>query len=886
VGWATPTDFFCEGFAALLGGRYPYPWQRTLFNRLVAGDIPEQCSVPTGLGKTAVIHAWVLALAWQAMARTVTLPRRLVYIVDRRTVVDQATAEAERLSNALRNRATPVVGSFAEALDALRTRLGNGNADSPLAVSTLRGQFADNGAWRVDPARPAVIVGTVDMVGSKLLFSGYGDGRALRSLHAGLLGHDVLYVLDETHLAPAFAAAVRQVVALHRRQPGALRPFALLEMTATPVTISNKVVALEEEDYRSEAIKLRLDADKRLRIRRTSGPVGDAMAERALAFEGSGRSVLVYVNSPADAARIAQEIRKKAGPERVAVLTGNMRGRERDRLAAEPTFRRFLPSEEPRAQSDATAYLVSTSAGEVGVDLDADAAVFELATADALVQRLGRVNRAGGRVATIELVAQQEPNDERLNATLQLLAELPKADGDSQQASPAAMARVVQHPRFFSASRELPRTRPLEPYLLDTWSLTGLDEPCRQPVAPWLHGVDLSEPPEAWFVWRCDIPPLRFQRRWLAAFPVLTREMARLSFGAKLGPARFLKALAERKGGAGTERSDGAERMAAEGVLLCADGAVERVPLDRPDEWSSRLAYSVVILPCVWGGLREGIPDDEAAGVVVPDVAEGDGERERWRIDVVDGSSRARRLNGGAEALGLRLDAGSSSDAVAALALARGMSVALVIPGEEGEEEPSAVTVYLVAKTPRLPDDEDLSSVGYRVQRLDDHLSRVGDAARALACALALPEDLVEALGLAGELHDRGKDRPWWQRAVGNRSNEPYAKYFVGRPDWRINNHYRHEFGSLLEAREGHRLDSHPHRDLILHLVAAHHGYARPGFPDRAFDRGFPLDANRAAAAEAQLRFDRLQRRYGWWTLAYLEALLKAADVMGSREDR
>ena len=57
-----------------------------------------------------------------------------------------------------------------------RLRAGDGAAKHPLAISTLRGEFADNGAWRRDPSRPAIIVGTVDMIGSRLLFSGYGCG--------------------------------------------------------------------------------------------------------------------------------------------------------------------------------------------------------------------------------------------------------------------------------------------------------------------------------------------------------------------------------------------------------------------------------------------------------------------------------------------------------------------------------------------------------------------------------------------------------------------------------------------------------------------------------------------------------------------------------------
>ena len=58
----------------------------------------------------------------------------------------------------------------------------------PLAVSTLRGELADNEEWKQDPARTAIIVGTIDMIGSKLLFSGYGDGQYHRAHHAGLIG--------------------------------------------------------------------------------------------------------------------------------------------------------------------------------------------------------------------------------------------------------------------------------------------------------------------------------------------------------------------------------------------------------------------------------------------------------------------------------------------------------------------------------------------------------------------------------------------------------------------------------------------------------------------------------------------------------------------------
>jgi CRISPR-associated endonuclease/helicase Cas3 len=68
-----------------------------------------------------------------------------------------------------------------------------------------------------------------------------------------------------------------------------------------------------------------------------------------------------------------------------------------------------------------------------------------------------------------------------------------------------------------------------------------------------------------------------------------------------------------------------------------------------------------------------------------------------------------------------------------------------------------------------------------------------------------------------------------------------------------------------------------------LHLIAVHHGRARPHFLlEEGFDPERPLpDVNRVAT-EVPQRFARLQRRYGRWGLAYLESLLRAADYAAS----
>ena len=96
---------------------------------------------------------------------------------------------------------------------------------------------------------------------------------------------------------------------------------------------------------------------------------------------------------------------------------------------------------------------------------------------------------------------------------------------------------------------------------------------------------------------------------------------------------------------------------------------------------------------------------------------------------------------------------------------------------------------------------------------------------------------------------------------------------------------YRHEFGSLIKIEgeaEFQRLPS-DQQDLLLHLVAAHHGNARPLISARnAEGAGVTPEAR---ALEVALRFERLQRRWGPWGLAWWESLLRAADQGASREN-
>jgi CRISPR-associated endonuclease/helicase Cas3 len=131
-----------------------------------------------------------------------------------------------------------------------------------------------------------------------------------------------------------------------------------------------------------------------------------------------------------------------------------------------------------------------------------------------------------------------------------------------------------------------------------------------------------------------------------------------------------------------------------------------------------------------------------------------------------------------------------------------------------------------------------------------------------------------------------GKNCPWWQRAVGRWEKPPVAKSGQARFNHAINRGYRHEVGSVAHLQMTASVSSMEESDaeLCLHLVAAHHGHARPGFRAEAVGP-FLTDGLREAISAAPARFARMQATHGWWGLAWLETLVKAADVLASRDE-
>jgi CRISPR-associated endonuclease/helicase Cas3 len=172
-----------------------------------------------------------------------------------------------------------------------------------------------------------------------------------------------------------------------------------------------------------------------------------------------------------------------------------------------------------------------------------------------------------------------------------------------------------------------------------------------------------------------------------------------------------------------------------------------------------------------------------------------------------------------------------------------------------------------------------------RPQLLDEHQSWTEERARDLARRLHLPDMYVDMLAIAARLHDEGKRAKRWQRAFNAKSDGVYAKT-RGPVNTALLDGYRHEFGSLPFAEKEGRLRKLPDKlqDLALHLIAAHHGFARPVISTEGCEDA-PPSALEERAREIAMRFARLQKRWGPWGLAWWEALLRAADQQASRDN-
>ena len=399
-----------DDFYRAINGRDPFPWQARLAAQVAHCEKwPGEIGVPTGLGKTACldIAVWWLASQADRLPANRTAPTRIWWLVNRRLLVDAVTDHAEAMAKALADPASHGIGDQgADVLAAVGERLRSlsaGPGAAPLEVIRLRGGVQSRRP--TDPSTPAVLLSTLPMYGSRLLFRGYGSSRSMRPIDAAMAGTDSLVLLDEAHLAPHLRSLIS---ALAECAPGARailgearsRP-RVAALTATGNEGETSRFDLDADDEAHPVVRRRLDAVKPVEVRPfDTGEIGRRLADAALSLIQEARTpaaCLVFANTPGNARAAFQQLLLKDGTAEVLLLTGRSRERE-----AEQTRTRILDSvdgmaatRDPSVGRRRHLIVVATQTLEVGADVDAEYLVTEACGVRALTQRLGRLNRLG-----------------------------------------------------------------------------------------------------------------------------------------------------------------------------------------------------------------------------------------------------------------------------------------------------------------------------------------------------------------------------------------------------------------------------------------------------------------------------------------------------------
>jgi CRISPR-associated endonuclease/helicase Cas3 len=536
--------------------------------------------------------------------------------------------------------------------------------------------------------------------------------------------------------------------------------------------------------------------------------------------------------------------------------------------------------------------------------------VSDATTIDSLVQRLGRVNRRGWGNATVMLVREPvkmkdvKPVDLKgldlaIANTLQLIKEV-------KEVSPKDIATLRSgewKDKYAAACSPDVSTVELTDILLDAWSMTSITGPMpgRPEVGPWLRGID-NEQAQTTVAWRVELElfsddPEKSLRAVFIKHPIRAHESLTVNTGHLLD---FLKRVAKLKDRPSDLMSTRVAVRLPRGHVVC------RTLQQLTDEPGILYADSTLVLPARFGGLdnsgmldAESIPKRRTDGDAEPpslDVADHDGYEQvhavRSRLRVLikrseDGSWTLTPLPGGSIPDDIHFEEVYPTSTVLFKHLKDAdLRVRLRQPIRFDDEDVAVESIVLLAPAPAKKDNED--------QLLTCHVAAVQAEAGRIADTLGLAEDdpVRIALLFAAKWHDEGKKARIWQVFANNPNPDgvPLGKTARSR-DPKSLRRYRHEFGSLLRIHHPERYDTTDcelpsnadARELALHLIATHHGMARPHFSIAIYHKF--TDAERDAIHSASIRrFARLQRKYGWWHLAWLENLLRCADSLASAD--
>jgi CRISPR-associated endonuclease/helicase Cas3 len=815
-------------------GHAPYPFQ---IRFACEPTLPELVDVPTGLGKTAMA---VLGWLWRRRfhpdeAVRKNTPRRLVYCLPMRVLVEQTVECARRWIETLKEK---------------------GELTEEIPVYVLMGGEEEED-WDMYPDREQMLVGTQDMLLSRALNRGYAATRSRWPMQFGLLNTDCLWVFDEIQLMGAGLATTAQLEAFRRLLPGKDSDEAKdghgcrsVWMSATMQRDWLKTV--DFAPFLDHALTLPFNFEEEIKARGL-----DAKARQALEDRWQAKKPLKKAGGAMhDAAKLAQEVRNAHRPgtrtiailntvKRACALFDELQELYKDTAdGSKPSIvllhSRFRPEDRKKQVDRALAeiepdepgtMIVSTQVIEAGVDVSATTLFTELAPWASLVQRFGRCNRRG------------QDND---HASVNWIP-MPEKGADVDK---------------FSA-----------PYGLE--DLKAAEEQLKKLTDVGLRSL------------RENVLPLRFEhthvirRKDLIDLFDTTPDLA----GNDIDIDCFVRDV---------EDSDVRVFWRDYG----------KTPNETDEKAVNPAPKREELCPVPISEFKKFVADKNRRGLV-------------WRWNFLDKNwepVHKEQIVPGQVYLVHSKAGGYSTE--------RGWD-----PSLKEEVQPIGLLQPQTLELPDAADADPLSQIN-RWQTIAEHTDELCREVDGIVQSLRLDQTEVESLRHAARWHDRGKAHEVFRVALPDGSPDP-AKMWAKAPGrWKryTRRHFRHELASALSVLDPRHNTIPPElRDLVAYLVAAHHGKVRLSIRslpderrpdgDRRFARGIwdndelpetdlgggvtapavrlslePMElglceqdpfAGQPSWAERMIG---LRDTLGPFRLAYLEAILRAADMRASKK--
>lgn len=372
---------FDELFKQATGNRNPYPYQMRF---ATGGTLPQLLSVPTGVGKTATaILGWLWRRRFAEKAIKTETPRRLVYCLPMRTLVEQTRDEC------------------------LKWRKNLELSGEDVGVHILMGG-EDASDWDEHPERDAIIIGTQDMLLSRALNRGYGMSRYRWPMQFGLLNNDCLWVMDETQSMGVGLTTSAQLAGLRSK----LHTYGTCHTLWMSATLNNEALqtvdhpqpdtetaglTLNDDDRGNTRVQQLLTASKTVMkadvslSKDTEKGYEKQLAEEVQTAHQPATLTLIVINSVLRSQTLFQAVQKcyqkdENSPE-IHLIHSRFRPDDRQRNQSAALNEDTIPS--------AGRIVIATQAIEAGVDISATTIFTELAPWASMVQRFGRCNRRG-----------------------------------------------------------------------------------------------------------------------------------------------------------------------------------------------------------------------------------------------------------------------------------------------------------------------------------------------------------------------------------------------------------------------------------------------------------------------------------------------------------